>query len=92
MFINGLSDCLGNVRNTIIDLASFYEIAINPQDINLAFYTTNKKSVLVKFNSVFLRDQIMGEYFKSIKSQPLKASDFITFLRYQQSFWTIVFS
>lgn len=78
MIINGLPDCLGDVRNTIINLASFYEISISPQDVNLAFYTNNKKSVLVKFNSVFLRDQIMKEYFKSIKSQPLKASDFIT--------------
>lgn len=78
LIINGLPDCLKNVRNTIIDLASFYEISISPQDINLAFYTNNKKSVLVKFNSVFLRDEIMREYFKSIKTQPLKASDFIT--------------
>lgn len=76
--INGLPDCLKDVKNTVIDLASFYEIFVSPQDINLAFYTNNKKSVLVKFNSVCLRDEIMREYFKSIKTQPLKASDFIT--------------
>lgn len=76
--INGLPDCLKNIKNTLIDLASFYEISVTHQDINLAFYTNNKKSVLVKFNSISVRDDIMREYFKSIKSQPLKASDFIT--------------
>lgn len=75
--INGLPDCLKNIKTTIIDLASFYEISISPHDINLAFYTNNKRSVQVKFNSVFLRDEIMAEYYKTIKTQLLKASDFI---------------
>lgn len=78
IIIGGIPNCLDDVIATIINLAAFYDIRIISSDIHQACYINNKKMVFVKFNNVDVRDKIMKEYFKTLKTQPLKASDFVT--------------
>lgn len=75
--VGGLPNGLQNIPNAIIQLGSFYKTPVTLQDINYACYINNGKAILVKFNSVFLRDAIMKEYFSLMKTQPLLASNLV---------------
>lgn len=75
--INGLPNNLIDLSSVIFDLGSFYKIPIVVRDINHVCYINSKRSVLVKLNSVSLRDAIMREYFKTLKSRPLLISDLV---------------
>lgn len=75
--VGGLPKGLRNIPDTIIQLGSFYKIPVTLQDINYACYINNGKAILVKFNSVFLRDAIMKEYFNLMRTQPLLASNLV---------------
>lgn len=75
--INGLPDCLLNITETVIKLANFYNLEITYHDINQAMYINNKKSLLVKFNCLSIRNDIVNAYFKNLKARPLKAADIV---------------
>lgn len=77
LVISGLPVGLSNLTAPIIELGSFYKVPVSRYDINHVCYINKKKSVLVKFNSVFVRDEIMKMYFKAIKTQPLLISDLV---------------
>lgn len=72
--LNGLPAALGDLTSAITSLCSFYGINVSNHDIYHICYINNKKLVLVKFNSVSLRDRIMKEYFKT---RSLKLCDII---------------
>lgn len=72
--VNGLPDGLSDFMVIIRDIGKIYNLDISTHDINYACYFNNRKSVLYKFNNVFLRDNLMREYFKS---RSLKLCDVI---------------
>lgn len=74
IMVSGLPAGLENLSSTIISLCSFFDIDISSKDIYHACYLNNKRLILVKFNNVSIRDQIMKEYFKS---RSLKVFDVI---------------
>lgn len=72
--VSGLPAGLNNLISPVVALGSFYKIAVTSQDVNHVCYMNNRRQILVKFNSVFLRDSIMKEYFKT---RALKVGDII---------------
>lgn len=72
--INGLPDGLDNLLDGIIAIGSSYNVPISKSDVNHVFYANQSRSVIVKFNTVHVRDTIMREYFKT---KSLKLSDVI---------------
>lgn len=65
IIINGLPDGLENLLECVIAIGSFYKIILSNSDINHVFYANQNRSIIVKFNSVHIRDSIMKEYFKT---------------------------
>lgn len=65
--IGGLPEGLNDLGAVVIELGLFFKTQVSSHDINYACYIHNKKSVLVKLNSVFLRDSIMAQYFREHK-------------------------
>lgn len=63
--ISGLPAGLDNLNSVVLSLGSFFNVVVNPYDINHVCYMSNRKILLVKLNSVSMRDQIMKEYFKT---------------------------
>lgn len=63
--INGLPDGLDNLLNCVIAIGTFCNISISNADVNHFFYVNQGRSVIVKFNSVHVRDAIMKEYFRT---------------------------
>lgn len=63
--IRGLPEGLEDLVPVVVALGAFFNIPVAGHDISHACYINFKKLVLVKFNNVFLRDNIMKEYFKS---------------------------
>ncbi|XP_059217604.1 uncharacterized protein LOC131994749 [Stomoxys calcitrans] len=70
--IDGLPTNLKDLYAVVIALGTFFKIPITSNDINNVCYMHNRKLILVKFNSVQLRDSIMREYFAT---RSLKVSD-----------------
>lgn len=69
--VNGLPEGLGNLDDCVIAIGKFYDIPVSKGDVHNVFYINRGKSVVVKFNSVPVRDSIMRKYFKN-KSLCLK--------------------
>lgn len=70
--INGLPAGLSNLYQCLEDTCLFYKINITKSDVNNICYINKERSVLVKFNSVLIRDDVMRAYFKT---KSLKLSD-----------------
>lgn len=77
LIISGLPVGLPNLIEPVMELGSFYKVPISQHDLNHVCYINNKKSVLVRFNRVLVRDEIMKMYFKTIKTQSLVVTDLI---------------
>lgn len=75
--IKGLPNGLKNLPNVIIDIGKHYNTTFTIRDIDNVNYINNGNAILVKFTSALLRDVIMGEYFKSVKTEPLMLSHII---------------
>ncbi|KNC22124.1 hypothetical protein FF38_08091 [Lucilia cuprina] len=61
----GLPGGLDDLVATAIKICSHYNINVTRGDINYVCYMHNRKALLVKFNSVHLRDCVMKEYYKT---------------------------
>lgn len=72
--VAGLPEGIDDLVAVIIALGDFYKVSITRQDVHHVCYLHNKKQILVKFNSVFVRDEIMKEYFKT---RNLKVGDLV---------------
>lgn len=72
--VAGLPEGLSDLVAPVIALGSFFNIVVTRQDVNHVCYMNNRRQILIKFNSVFLRDSIMREYFKT---RALKVGDII---------------
>lgn len=72
--VSGLPSGLDNLVDIAIKLCSLYNINVHPADFNHVCYMYNRKAILIKLNSVFLRDSIMKEYYKT---RTLKVSDLV---------------
>lgn len=64
IIINGLPAGIKNLRDPIIKIAAVCNTPLSYSDIQHCCYLSNGKAVLVKLNSVFLRDLIMINYHK----------------------------
>lgn len=78
LVINGLPSGLRSLSSAIVELGSYYKVPMNLSDLNHVCYINKQRAVLVKFNSVLVRDSIMSEYFKTIKTKPLKLPNIVT--------------
>lgn len=65
VLINGLPRSIRNLREPVINIAKACNIALHPADLQHCCYIYGGKSVLVKFNSVQMRDALMANYFRS---------------------------
>lgn len=72
--MNGLPAGLPNLYQCLENICLFYKINISKSDVNNICYINKERSVLVKFNSVLLRDDVMKAYFKT---KSLKLCDFM---------------
>lgn len=73
--ITGLPQSIKHLRTPVKKIASLCKIQITDADIQHCTYFANGKSVLVKFNSVFTRDLIMGNYIKL--ADPILTKDIV---------------
>lgn len=62
--INGLPDGVSDLREPIVKIASLCNIDLSPIDIQHCCYFRKGKSVLIKFNSVYVRDCLMAKYHR----------------------------
>lgn len=65
IIIRGLPPGLPDLVAAVVALGAFFNIPVAGHDINHVCYINNKRLILVVFNSVLLRDNIMREYFKT---------------------------
>lgn len=65
ILINGLPQSIVNLRDPVVKIAQFCKVTVNAGDIQHCCYIYGGKTVLVKFNSIHLRDSIMANYFRS---------------------------
>lgn len=68
ILVSGLPNKMDKIRDYVIKIAQLVGVNVSMQDINHCCYIKGSKCILVKFNSVYLRDLVMKNYFKS---QPL---------------------
>lgn len=66
IIIRGLPKSIANLREPIIKIGNKCNVDISNADIHHCTYFRGDKAVLVKFNSVQVRDQIMINYHKNI--------------------------
>lgn len=74
ILINGLPNKMDNIRDYVIKIGQLVSVPVTMSDINHCCYIRSRKCILVKFNSVHLRDTIMKNYFKSV---PLLLKDIV---------------
>lgn len=72
--VAGLPQGLDDLVSPVVALGAVFKLSVTSQDIHYACYISNRRQILVKFNSVFLRDRIMREYFKT---RTLKVGDLL---------------
>lgn len=65
IIVNGLPRSIHHLREPIVNIAKLCKVDLNPADIQHCCYIFGGRAVLVKFNSVHLRDTIMANYFRS---------------------------
>lgn len=53
----------------ILTICLFYKLAADIKDINHCYYAQRNKLIIVKFNNIQLRDDLMRAYFKGPKLQ-----------------------
>lgn len=63
--ITGLPSGINNLFEPILSIFSHYKINADAKDINHCIYIQQGRSLLVKFNNVHLRDDLMKAYFKT---------------------------
>lgn len=63
--VHGLSAemTVDEMHNTLFEMGKVLDVEINHNDVNLCTYIRRKKSMLVKFNSIYKRDMLMKKYF-----------------------------
>lgn len=71
ILIRGLTKGIKNLRKPVLKIAVLCNVSLQHTDIQHCCYMAGGEVVLVKFNSIYLRDTIMANYFK-IKSIYLK--------------------
>lgn len=64
IIVRGLPKSISNLRDPIIKICSVCDVTVTNSDIQHCTYFGGDKAVLVKFNSVQLRDQIMINHHK----------------------------
>lgn len=91
IIVTGLSDNIINMNDTVVSLGAYLKVNITPSDILNAFYIKKKKSVLVKFNHVTIRDKIMEEYYrtKSLKRCDVEGGDVNTRIYLNDNYSTL---
>lgn len=77
LVVSGLPEGIECLVSPIIELGSVYQVPVARNDINHVCYINKRTSVLVKFNNVFVRDEIVKKYFNSMKTRPLIVSDLV---------------
>lgn len=65
ILIMGLPNKMDKIREYVIKIAQLVDVNITLSDINHCCYIKSRKCILAKFNSVYLRDTIMKNYYKS---------------------------
>ncbi|KNC31776.1 hypothetical protein FF38_02906 [Lucilia cuprina] len=65
ILISGLPNKMDQIHNYVIKIAQLVGVHITDVDINHCCFIKNQKCILVKFNSVYIRDNIMKKYYKS---------------------------
>lgn len=65
IIITGLPAALSNLKDIILKIGEIYEIPVTDCDINQCIYRKNLKEVLVKFNTIPIRDRIMKKYYET---------------------------
>lgn len=73
ILVKGLPHGIKNLREPIVKIGSICNIQLSPLDINHCCYISSGNSVLVKFNSVHIRDCIMVNFSKL--SNPILANN-----------------
>lgn len=63
--VNGLPSGLDDLCDVAVKIFAHYNIIISKNDIYHVCYMYNHKSILIKLNSVILRDSLMNEYYKT---------------------------
>lgn len=64
IIINGLPSGINHLRDPIIKIGMICGVVLTQSDIQHCCYLSNGKAVLVKLNSVYLRDSIMINYHR----------------------------
>lgn len=74
IIITGLPAALPNLMETILKLGVVYDIPLVENDVNHIMYIKSFKEVLVKFNTIAVRDKLMKKYYET---RDLKLNDLI---------------
>lgn len=74
ILINGLPNKVEDCRKHMQKIGELVGVNLNPMDINHCCFIKKRSCMLVKFNNVQLRDNLMKNYFKK---QPLKLNQII---------------
>ncbi|KAI8126376.1 hypothetical protein FF38_06060 [Lucilia cuprina] len=67
IIINGLPRKDIKLCDIVLKIFNFLDVNVSFHDLNVCTYINNRKSVLVKFNSLLKRDAVMHSYFKKGK-------------------------
>lgn len=65
ILINGLPKSITNLRQPVMKIAQLCNVSLNSWDIQHCCYVYGGKAILVKLNSIHLRDTIMANYFRT---------------------------
>ncbi|XP_046806469.1 uncharacterized protein LOC124419811 [Lucilia cuprina] len=72
ILIIGLPNKMDSIRSYVMKIGQLVGVAVTMTDINHCCYLKKQKCILIKFNSVYIRDSIMKKYYES---QPLLLKD-----------------